>query len=92
LYLDGVSAITSSLRPGAIVSVIAFFDGWNEYLRSTRHDRGVACGVASVVHRRAGDAIELVFAATAFQVVPVVFYFLLQRYFVSGLTSGALKG
>jgi len=34
-----------------------------------------------------------VFGATAlFTIPPVVFYFLMQRYFVSGLTSGAIKG
>jgi ABC-type glycerol-3-phosphate transport system permease component len=34
-----------------------------------------------------------VFAATAlFTTPPVVFYFLMERYFVSGLTSGAIKG
>ena len=37
--------------------------------------------------------MELVFAATVlFSAPPVVFYFFMQRYFVSGLTSGALKG
>jgi ABC-type glycerol-3-phosphate transport system permease component len=40
-----------------------------------------------------GTPVELVFGATAlFTTPPVVFYFLMQRYFVSGLTSGAIKG
>ena len=79
------------------VSVIAFFDGWNEYLFAstfitTAELRPAAVGLASFIGELA-TPVELVFAATAlFTVVPVAFYFLLQRYFVSGLTSGAIKG
>ena len=79
------------------VCVIAFFDGWNEYLFAstfitTADRRPAAVGLASFIGELA-TPVELVFAATAlFTVVPVAFYFLLQRYFVSGLTSGAIKG
>jgi len=79
------------------VSVIAFFDGWNEYLFAstfiTSSDlRPAAVGLASFIGELA-TPVELVFAATAvFAIPPVVFYFLMQRYFVSGLTSGAIKG
>jgi multiple sugar transport system permease protein len=79
------------------VSVIAFFDGWNEYLFAstfitTAELRPASVGLASFIGELA-TPVELVFAATAlFTVVPVAFYFLLQRYFVSGLTSGAIKG
>jgi multiple sugar transport system permease protein len=79
------------------VSVIAFFDGWNEYLFAstfitTAELRPAAVGLASFIGELA-TPVELVFAATAiFTVVPVAFYLVLQRYFVSGLTSGAIKG
>jgi len=79
------------------VSVIAFFDGWNEYLFAstfitTSELRPAAVGLASFIGELA-TPVELVFAATAlFTVVPVAFYLGLQRYFVSGLTSGAIKG
>ncbi len=79
------------------VSVIAFFDGWNEYLFAstfitTAELRPAAVGLASFIGELA-TPVELVFAATAlFTIVPVAFYLGLQRYFVSGLTSGAIKG
>jgi len=79
------------------VSVIAFFDGWNEYLFAstfitTAELRPASVGLASFIGELA-TPVELVFVFTAvFAIVPMVFYFLLQRYFVSGLTSGAMKG
>ena len=79
------------------VSVIAFFDGWNEYLFAstfiTSSDlRPASVGLASFIGELA-TPVELVFAATAlFTAPPIAFYFLMQRYFVSGLTSGAIKG
>ena len=79
------------------VSLIAFFDGWNEYLFAstfvtTAELRPAAVGLASFIGELA-TPVELVFAATAlFTLVPIAFYFLMQRYFVSGLTSGAMKG
>jgi multiple sugar transport system permease protein len=79
------------------VSVIAFFDGWSEYLFAstfitTAELRPASVGLASFIGELA-TPVELVFVFTAvFAVIPMVFYFLLQRYFVSGLTSGAMKG
>ena len=79
------------------VGVIAFFDGWNEYLFAstfvtTSELRPASVGLASFIGELA-TPVELVFAATALFTRPaVVFYFLMQRYFVSGLTSGAIKG
>lgn len=79
------------------VSVIAFFDGWSEYLFAstfitTAERRPASVGLASFIGELA-TPVELVFVFTAvFAIVPMVFYFLLQRYFVSGLTSGAMKG
>jgi multiple sugar transport system permease protein len=103
--IDGCGPMSSLWRitlplsaPALItVSVIAFFDGWNEYLFAstfitTAERRPAAVGLASFIGELA-TPVELVFAATAlFTVVPVAFYFILQRYFVSGLTSGAIKG
>lgn len=91
--------ITLPLSVPALITVcvIAFFDGWNEYLFAstfiTSADRRVAAvGLASFIGELA-TPVELVFAATViFTVPPIVFYFLMQRYFVSGLTSGAIKG
>ena len=79
------------------VSVIAFFDGWNEYLFAstfitTADLRPATVGLASFIGELA-TPVELVFAATAiFTVPPLLFYFVMQRYIVSGLTGGAVKG
>lgn len=89
LPLSGPALIT--------IAVIAFFDGWNEYLFAstfitTGDLRPAAVGLASFIGELA-TPVELVFAATAlFTIPPIAFYFLMQRYFVSGLTSGAMKG
>lgn len=79
------------------VAVIAFFDGWNEYLFASTFItsaglRLATVGLASFVGELA-TPVELVFAATVvFAVPPVAFYFFMQRHLVSGLTGGAVKG
>ncbi len=79
------------------ICVIAFFDGWNEYLFAstfitTASLRPATVGLASFIGELA-TPVELVFAATAiFTVPPMIFYALMQRYIVSGLTGGAVKG
>ena len=79
------------------VSVIAFFDGWNEYLFAStfitsNELRLATVGLASFIGELA-TPVELVFAATVvFTVPPIAFYFVMQRFLVSGLTGGAVKG
>lgn len=81
----------------AAVGVIAFFDGWNEYLFAstlitTADLRPATVGLASFIGELA-TPVELVFAATViFTIPPILFYFFMQRYLVSGLTGGAVKG
>ncbi len=79
------------------VSVIAFFDGWNEYVFASTFItsaglRPATVGLSSFIGELA-TPVELVFAATAlFTIPPIIFYFFMQRYLVSGLTGGAVKG
>ena len=86
-----------SLPALVAVSVIAFFDGWNEYLFASTFItsselRLATVGLASFIGELA-TPVELVFAATVlFTIPPIVFYFLMQRFLVSGLTGGAVKG
>ena len=86
-----------SLPALVAVSVIAFFDGWNEYLFAStfitsNELRLATVGLASFIGELA-TPVELVFAATVlFTIPPIVFYFLMQRFLVSGLTGGAVKG
>lgn len=89
--------IPLSIPALAAVSVIAFFDGWNEYVFAstfitTAGLRPATVGLASFIGELA-TPVELVFAATAiFTIPPIVFYFFMQRYLISGLTGGAVKG
>jgi multiple sugar transport system permease protein len=86
-----------SLPALVAVSVVAFFGGWNEYLFASTFItsselRVASIGLASFIGELA-TPVELVLAgATVFTVAPVVFYLLMQRYIVSGLTGGAVKG
>jgi multiple sugar transport system permease protein len=86
-----------SLPALVAISVIAFFDGWNEYLFaatlvSSSELRLVSVGLASFIGELA-TPVELVFAAAViFTVPPIVFYFAVQRFLISGLTGGAVKG
>jgi multiple sugar transport system permease protein len=86
-----------SLPALVAVSVVAFFEGWNEYLFAstfitTSELRVASIGLASFIGELA-TPVELVLAcATVFTVAPVVFYIAMQRHIVSGLTGGAVKG
>ncbi len=79
------------------VAVVGFFDGWNEYLFAssfiTTQSRWVtSVGLASFIGELA-TPIELVMAgALSFTIPPIIFYLVMQKYIVSGLTSGAVKG
>ena len=86
-----------SLPALVAVSVVAFFEGWNEYLFAstfitTSELRVASIGLASFIGELA-TPVELVLAcATVFTIAPVVFYIAMQRHIVSGLTGGAVKG
>jgi multiple sugar transport system permease protein len=79
------------------VAVIAFFDGWNEYLFASTFItssqlRVTSAGLASFIGELS-TPLELVLAgATMFAAAPIVFFVLMQRYIVAGLTGGAIKG
>jgi multiple sugar transport system permease protein len=79
------------------VAVVGFFDGWNEYLFASTFItsaalRPTSVGLASFIGELA-TPVELVFAATAiFSIPPMIFYLIMQRQIVSGLTGGAIKG
>jgi multiple sugar transport system permease protein len=86
-----------SLPALVAVAVVAFFEGWNEYMFAstfitTTSLRVASIGLASFIGELA-TPVELVLAgATVFTVAPVIFYLFMQRSIVSGLTGGAVKG
>jgi multiple sugar transport system permease protein len=103
--IDGCSPLGALLRtllplsaPGLVaVSVVAFFYAWNEYLFAvtliTSPDiRPVAVGLASLKVMLDTPIDRVLAAALFFSVFPVIFYLIIQRYIVAGLSAGAVKG
>lgn len=84
--------------PGVIaVGVVAFFYAWNEYLFAQLMVNDKALYPATVglgsMKTMLDTPIEQVLAAgLLFAVPPVVFYVVLQRSIVAGITAGAVKG
>lgn len=81
----------------AAAAVIAFFDGWNEYLFATTfitsRDNWVAStGLASFIGEYLTPLDTVFSAAFLFTIPAIVFFLLMQRRIVSGLTSGSVKG
>ena len=84
--------------PGLVaVAVVSFFFSWNEYLYAS-----ILLGKAEIMPASVGlttlksiasTPIEQYMAAgLIFSILPVLFYLSMQRYIVSGLTAGAVKG
>ncbi len=86
-----------SLPALVAVAVVAFFEGWNEYMFAstfitTNTLKVATVGLATFIGELA-TPVELVLgAATVFTIAPVIFYLIMQRYIISGLTGGAVKG
>jgi len=80
----------------ATVAIFSFLGSWDEYVWALTvineaKKRTLPIAIANFQGQHASDW-GLVFAASLIAVIPVlVIYVLLQRYFVQGLTSGALK-
>lgn len=84
----------------ATVGLITFRSAWNEYLMPlvfTLGDPQKAPLVVQVVSLRSGgeaaSSWNLMLAGTTISIIPMLIAFIfLNRYFVSGLTTGAVKG
>lgn len=84
----------------ATVALLSFRTGWNQYvlpLVFTMNNaalRPLTVGVVSLMNT--GDAAaawNLMFAGASMSIVPiVVIYIFTSKYFISGLTNGAVKG
>jgi multiple sugar transport system permease protein len=103
--IDGCSPLSAMIRtllplsaPGLVaVSVVAFFYAWNEYLFavtliSGAENRPVSVGLASLRVMLDTPIDRVLAAALFFSIFPVIFYLLIQRYIVAGLSAGAVKG
>lgn len=81
----------------AAAAVIAFFDGWNEYLFATtfitdEHKWTASTGLASFIGEFLIPLDSVFSGAFLFTLPAVVFFLIMQRRIVSGLTAGSVKG
>lgn len=81
----------------AAAAVITFFDGWNEYLFATtfisdRERWTASTGLASFIGEFLTPLDSVFSAAFVFTIPAVVFFLIMQRRIVSGLTAGSVKG
>jgi multiple sugar transport system permease protein len=103
--VDGCDAMSVLWRivvplslPGLVaVGVVAFFYAWNEFLftstmLTTDAVRPAAVGLASLRSMMETPVERILAASMLFSAPPVLFYLVMQRYIVSGLTAGAVKG
>ena len=81
----------------AAAAVISFFAGWNEYLFAATflRDRELwpaSVGLASFIGQYETPLSAVMGAALIFSLPAVVFFLLIQRKIVAGITAGAVKG
>jgi raffinose/stachyose/melibiose transport system permease protein len=83
--------------PGvAVLAVLVFFQTWNNFVLALvylqgSNDQMLATGIYLFAAGRSAE-YELLAAASLIMTVPVLIFFLIfQRFFIKGLTAGALK-
>ena len=81
----------------AAASVIAFFHGWNEYvfaqtLVSSEALRTASVGLAGFVGEVSTPVHSVMAVSVIYTLPAVIFYLFVQRYVVSGMTAGSVKG
>ncbi|MDR1634642.1 MAG: carbohydrate ABC transporter permease [Bifidobacteriaceae bacterium] len=81
----------------AAAAVINFFDGWNEFLFANTFIADAekwpaSVGLVSFIGQYGTPLATVMAAAVLFTIPAVVFFLVVQRQIVSGLTAGAVKG
>ena len=81
----------------AAAGVIAFFHGWNEYvfaqtLISSQELRTASVGLAGFVGELSTPVHSVMAVGLIYTLPAVVLYLFVQRYVVSGMTAGSVKG
>jgi multiple sugar transport system permease protein len=103
--IDGASrlqALVIVLMPLAVPGIVttaifAFINSWNEYLYasifiSSDAKKTLPVAIQSVASGELMHWGGLVAAGTFVTIPTVIFFFVIQRYMVAGLTAGAVKG
>ena len=84
--------------PGLVaVAVVSFFSAWNEYLfavilLASAEFQPASVGLTTLKATGFTPVEQYMAAGTIFSILPVIFYLSMQRYIISGLTAGAVKG
>lgn len=98
-YLALLRKIIIPLTSPAIlaVSVVAFFASWGDYLVavtiiSKQELYPASVGLASTMSQLDTPIQELLSGALIYGLPPVILYMFIQRFIISGLTAGAIKG
>ena len=84
--------------PGLVaVAVVSFFSAWNEFLYATillasAEFQPASVGISLLKATGHTPVEQYLAAGTIFSILPVIFYLVMQRYIISGLTAGAVKG
>jgi len=81
----------------AAIAVLSFTLGWNEFMfaitmLSDAQQWTAVCGIYSFIGQWTLSWDKALISATYFSIPALVFYFFSQKYFVSGMTAGAIKG
>ncbi|MCW5237832.1 carbohydrate ABC transporter permease [Verminephrobacter eiseniae] len=81
----------------AAAAVIAFFHGWNEYVfaQTLISDQGLqtaSVGLAGFVGELSTPVHTVMSVGLMYTLPAVIFYLFVQRYVVSGMTAGSVKG
>jgi multiple sugar transport system permease protein len=84
-------------KPGLIaVAIVAFFGSWNDYLfaaafltNQSLYTAGL--GISTFITDQNINLDQLEAAGVVFSLLPVLFYLMVQRHVVRGLTAGAIK-
>lgn len=103
--VDGCTALSVLWRivlplsaPGLVaVAVVSFFSAWNEFLfavtmLSSAELQPASVGLTTLKATGYTPVEQYMAAGLLFAILPVLFYLIMQRYIVAGLTAGAVKG
>jgi multiple sugar transport system permease protein len=84
--------------PGLVaVAVVSFFSAWNEFLfavimLTSPQFQPASVGLTTLKATGFTPVEQYMAAGLVFSILPVLFYLVMQRYIISGLTAGAVKG
>ena len=106
-YIDGASSVTAFFRLAipmsvpaiAALAIFQFLFIWNDLLvayvflgLTNPENLPMTSAIANLVNSQGGDWELLGPAAFISMALPLIVFFALQRYFVRGITGGAVKG